>query len=172
MERCGFAPVLLPGPPSQLATQVRSVLPQLLVLDLASGGIRGLGIVQTVRYAAPACAVVLLSPFEGLRTAALEAGAYELAGKDDLRDLERCLRRLKAELDARDSAGLRVQPVVGVQTASQWQGEQKSVAVVGEISAVAPGKTAGDWETKARTTFAVQADEAFEDVIDGFLGDP
>ncbi len=115
MERCGFAAALMPGPPSHLAAQVRRRSSQLLVLDLASAGTRGLRIVDTLQRAVPSCAVVLLAPFEGLRAAALEAGAYDLAGRDDLRDLERCLRRLTAELDARDLAALCVHPVVGVE---------------------------------------------------------
>jgi ActR/RegA family two-component response regulator len=104
MKRCGFAVTLLHGPGSDLPTQVRKLSPPLLVLDLACAGSRGLGVIQDLRSAAPVCAVVLLAPFESLRRSALEGGAYDLTTSDDLRNLERCLRRLRAELDARDSA--------------------------------------------------------------------
>jgi hypothetical protein len=46
-----------------------------------------------LRTVAPRCDVILLADFEELRGAALAAGAYELVGKCDLRDLERSLRR-------------------------------------------------------------------------------
>lgn len=110
MERCGYAVALLHGPGSEVPAQARALSAELVVFDLAAGGSRGLGVIQDIRSAAPGCAVVLLAPFEGLRQSALEAGAYELTGRDDLRHLERCLRRLSAELDARDSTDPPAQP--------------------------------------------------------------
>ena len=84
--------------------------PDVVVLDLASSGGRGLRIVDDVHAAVPSAAVVLLAPFEGLRTSAVSAGAYDLVGTDDLRPLGRTLRRLAAELDARDSITLPAGP--------------------------------------------------------------
>src|SRR4051794_40041847 len=103
MERCGFPVVVLEGPAAQLVAEARAVSPALVVFDLAAGGARGLRPVADLRRAVPRCAVVVLAPFETLRDAALHAGAYELVGRDDLRDLHRCLRRLSAEIAARES---------------------------------------------------------------------
>ena len=100
-ERCGFVVQVLRGPRSRVPAQLRACRPRVVVFDLASGGSRGLHVIDDLRT--PGCAIVLLAPFEALRSSALAAGAYELTGKDDLRQLERCLRRLTAELDAGDS---------------------------------------------------------------------
>jgi hypothetical protein len=97
MRRCGFA-VLYNGEPARdIPTAVGRLRPDLLVLELALAGARGLGIVPAVLDAAPGCRVVLVSTFDKLRAPALEAGAYDLVGRDDFRDLEQCLRRLQAE---------------------------------------------------------------------------
>ena len=146
MERCGFVVTVLKGPGSRLVAQAGDLSPEVVVFELASGGSRGLGLIQDLRSAARGCAVVLLAPFEGLRRSALAAGAYELTGSDDLRDLERCLRRLSAELDARDSAAGSVQPDLLVEAASQREGEQESLGIVGEIATAATSETAGDRE--------------------------
>jgi len=104
MERCGFAVAVLDGPAVELAGQARALSPDVLVFDLAGGGVRGLRLVRDLRRAVPRCAIVLLAPFETMRDEAIEAGAYEFVGRDDLRDLQRCLMRLAAELDARAPA--------------------------------------------------------------------
>jgi DNA-binding response OmpR family regulator len=109
MERGGFTVVVLPGPVSGLLSQAGDHAPALFVLDLASSGFGGLRLVGALRARLPDCAIVLLSPFESLRERALEAGAYDLVGRDDLRTLAACLRRLNAELDAR--AGSRAEDV-------------------------------------------------------------
>ena len=112
IEHCGFAVTILLGPASELVLQTLDLSPQLVVVDLASGGSRGLGLVEDLRGAVPTCSVVVLAPFEGLRESALAAGAYDLVGTDDLRDLERCLRRLSAELSASESGARGAQPDV------------------------------------------------------------
>ena len=172
MERCGFTVALLHGPGSEVAAQTRELSPELVVFDLTSGGSRGVGVVEDLRSAAATCVVVVLAPFEGLRQSALDAGAYELTGKDDLRDLERCLRRLTAELDARDSAARSVQPDFFADSASDWQGEQEPLAVVGEISTGAAREATGDGQPEAGTTLAVQGDETMKDLSDRLLGNP
>lgn len=164
IERCGFAVAVLRGPGSQLLAQTRAFSPTLVVFDLASGGSRGLAIIGDLRRAVPACTIVLLAPFEGLRESALAAGAYESVGKDDLRDLERCLRRLTAELDARDSAvedgRLRL---FGDQNPPR-SGVQEALAVLGDGAAVTPGETPNAGEAGAAT--ASQADETTKDRFD------
>ena len=169
MERCGFAVAVLRGQRSEVVAQTGSLSPDLVVFDLASGGSRGLWIVQDLHSAAPGCVVVLLSPFEGLRESALAAGAYELTGRDDLRDLERCLRRLTAELDARDSAAGSLHPDVFADSASHWKSEQETLAVVREVATGASSETSCEREPESGTTFAVQADEAVEDLPDRLL---
>jgi DNA-binding response OmpR family regulator len=79
-----------------ILSDLRASLPDLIVLELALAGERGLGIVSVLLGELPVSAVILLSPFETLRTPALEAGAYELVGKRDLRDLAGAVRRLAA----------------------------------------------------------------------------
>ncbi len=171
MERCGFSVALLRGPGSELVEQTRDVSPEVVVVDLASGGSRGLRVVVDLRTAVPSCAVIVLSPFEGLREPALEAGAYELAGTDDLRDLERCLRRLTAELSARESEGGCPQSGVFGMPAPDWDPEQEPVPVVGEVPTETASERPGDGEPQARAAFAVQADETVEDLVDRFLWD-
>lgn len=68
-----------------------------ILLDLSLAGVAGVRIVPALLTVAPGCAVILLSPFGGLRGAAVEAGAYDLVDPSDLRDLERCLDRLSTE---------------------------------------------------------------------------
>ncbi len=172
MERHGFAVAMLDGPGASLVGQLRDVAPGLVVLDLASAASRGLRIVEDLHTSVPTCAIVLLAPFEGLRGPALSVGAYDLVGTEDLRDLERCLRRLTAELDARDSAALRAHPCIGAEATAQGKGEQKPVAVAGEITTTAPRQASGDGESQAGAAFAVHADETLKSVVDGFLRDP
>ena len=104
MARLGFEVAFLEGCVSDMLAQIGDLSPALVVFDLACSGSRGLAIVQDLQSAAPGCIVVLLAPFPGLRQSALVAGAYDLTGTDDLRGLERCLRRLVAELDAGEFA--------------------------------------------------------------------
>ena len=138
--------------------------------DLASGGSHGLLIVRHLLRFVPTCAVVLLAPFDGLREPALKAGAYELVGKEDLRDLERCLLRPAGDLDA---AGRRRRPLMGYrECVSEGQGEQEGPAWVGAVRSISsagdirrarcssdlhratmshgPGLMARPWSTRAR----------------------
>ena len=172
MERCGFVVTRLHGPASELVEQARLVSPEVVVVDIASGGSRGLGIVGDVRAAVPACAGVLLAPFEGLRDSAREAGAYDLVGTDDLRDFERCLRRLGAELSAKESATRSTtEPRLFGDGARHRDAEQEAVAVVREVAPAIAGERPSDGEAQARATFAVQAHETLEDLPDGCFGD-
>ncbi len=72
----------------------------IILLELSLAGVAGLRIVPALLTAAPGCAVVVLSSFDGLRAAALDAGAYDLIDPSDLRDLENCLDRLLTETRA------------------------------------------------------------------------
>ncbi len=177
MERCGFGAIPLAGPASEVVAQVSLLSPEVLVFDLASGGARGLGVVEDLRRMVPGCAVVLLAPFDGLLESALEAGAYDLVGKDDLRDLERCLRRLRAELDARDASDLGTQPDLFVTPRSQRENQEErattpAAAAVGEVAPGGPSQSPGDGEPEPRSSFSIQADEPVEDSVDGLFGNP
>lgn len=70
--------------------------PDIVVVDLALAGDRGLRIVTDLRKAAPDCAVVVVVPyrFGGLRASAEEAGAMALMELSDLRPLRPCLERI------------------------------------------------------------------------------
>ena len=79
---------------------------RVILLDLALAGMAGLGIIACLRAVAPRAAIVLLSPFVGLRAAAVEAGAHELVDPQDLRQLERCLDGLVGEVADGGGQGL------------------------------------------------------------------
>jgi ActR/RegA family two-component response regulator len=70
--------------------------PDLAVVALAACGTRGLGAVTAVRDAHDRCAVVVLSPFVGLRSAASRRGAWALVEEDDLQALEAVLAEIAA----------------------------------------------------------------------------
>ncbi len=92
MERCGFqvVAVVASAPLAMRVAQRRR--PHVIVLDLALTGELGLKVVPQLTTAAPGVAVVVLSSFNTLEGAALEAGACELLDKSDMRQLERCLQ--------------------------------------------------------------------------------
>jgi len=68
--------------------------PNLIVLDVDLMGSRGLQLIPALLAVAPSCALVVLSSFDSLRFAALEAGAFAVVGKSDLRELQRELARM------------------------------------------------------------------------------
>lgn len=73
--------------------------PDLAVVALAACGTRGLGAVTAVRDAHDGCAVVVLSPFVGLRSAASRRGARALVEEDDLQALEAVLTEIAQSRD-------------------------------------------------------------------------
>lgn len=70
--------------------------PDLVVIDLALAGDRGLGVVAALHDAAPGCAVVVVVPpaFVGLQPEAVAAGAMTLLESSDLRPLQCCVEHL------------------------------------------------------------------------------
>ena len=103
LSRSGFDVVGVVSSPAE-ALAAAGGLPDVVVLDLALSGTRGLGILGALHAVAPACELVVLSPFVALREAALDAGACDFIDKRDMRQLERCLRRV-AEQAATSPAG-------------------------------------------------------------------
>lgn len=68
--------------------------PEVILLDVDLTGTRGLRLIPTLLSVAPNCELLVLSSFDSLRFAALEAGAFAVIGKSDLRELRRSLARL------------------------------------------------------------------------------
>lgn len=99
LTRSGFEVVGSFGsvPETLLAAELSA--PDVIVLDLALAGDLGLRVIAALQAARPGCAVVVLSPFASLRGSTLEAGAYDFVPDPglDLRELERCIRRLAGE---------------------------------------------------------------------------
>lgn len=109
LEARGFEVVAFSERPVDIVSTVKSVRAQLVVLELAMAGARGLQLVRDIAEGAPGCAVVLLSPFDALREPALAAGAYDLVGSD-LRRLAACLQLpegMTSTATVSDSADLR-----------------------------------------------------------------
>lgn len=73
-----------------------SIQPNLVVIDLALTGERGLRIVPELHEAAPGCAVVVAAPpeFVDLRLDAVASGAVTLVKTSDLRPLQCSVERL------------------------------------------------------------------------------
>lgn len=99
LARCGFDLVGSVESAGDALVAVELATPDVVVVDLTLTGDLGVRVVTALRAAQPRCAVVVLSPFPSLRQSALEAGAYDFVAdsSSDLRELERCLRRLADE---------------------------------------------------------------------------
>lgn len=96
MERNGISVVGVENSGTRAIAAARSTLPDLVVMDLALSGALGLRLVGALLDAAPGAAVVVLSPFNTLRGAALFAGALELVSLRDLRRLAVCVHHVLA----------------------------------------------------------------------------
>ncbi|MDQ4142443.1 MAG: response regulator [Actinomycetota bacterium] len=94
LDRSGFHVAVSAGSAQDVLEQLRRLAPDVVVFELALAAARGLKFVADLRSAAPCCQVILLSPFESLREAAVKAGASALVGNEDLRDFEWAVRRL------------------------------------------------------------------------------
>ena len=97
--RSGFEVIATVVSPADALMAVEFSAPDVVVVDLALTGDLGLGMISAFRAAQPRCAIVVLSPFEALRPAAIAAGAYDVVvnAASDLRALERCLVRAAAD---------------------------------------------------------------------------
>lgn len=94
----GFSVAAVVATGAEALAAAGALTPELVVIDLALAGERGLGIISALVEASPATTVVALIParFAALRADAREAGARELVELGDLRPLRRCLERLHA----------------------------------------------------------------------------
>lgn len=97
VDRGGFRVLASVDSPERLLWMAATSQPEVIVLHLGVVGFTGLHVVRILKAVAPGCAVVLLSPFVSLRTPAIESGAYDLVDSEDLRELQRCLERLRRE---------------------------------------------------------------------------
>lgn len=91
MAGCGFDVIDEVHSADAALSAVGDSQPDSVVLDIEVAGTRGLGIISEIRACAPGCVVIVLSLFDGLRVAALAAGASGFTGKLDLRELRRHL---------------------------------------------------------------------------------
>ena len=92
----GFAVTSFEERPSDLVSTVRSLGADLVVLELAMIGEQGLQTVRDLIEGANCRTVLLLSPFDTLREAALAAGSHDLIG-NDMRAIDHCVRRLQSD---------------------------------------------------------------------------
>lgn len=83
----------------QLLDVVSRTMPNIIVLDLALAGIRGLDVVRDLHRTCTECALIVLSPFVGLRDDAIAAGARALVDVRDLRDLDAVLATMTAPIE-------------------------------------------------------------------------
>lgn len=90
LEAHGFEVVSFSERPADVASTVRSLHADVVVLELAMAGASGLHVVRDITDRVPGCAVILLSPFDTLGGPAVAAGAVALIGTD-LNGLEACL---------------------------------------------------------------------------------
>lgn len=88
MERCRFEIVGVTGFPDESIPAALATRPDAVVFDLALSGDLGLKIIPAFLASSPACMVVVLSPFTGLRAQARELGAMGLVDPRDLRHVE------------------------------------------------------------------------------------
>ena len=101
LRRKGFGIVATVSSADELLAAAAHAEARVILLDLALAGLAGLRIITPLRNLVPGAAVVVLSPFVNLRSAAMEAGAYDLVDLRDPRELERCLERVMAESETR-----------------------------------------------------------------------
>ncbi len=96
LVRCGFEVAAEVDSFTALHDVVQRTQPAVVVLSLPLPGMSTLAAVQALREEAPESAIVVLSAFETLGIAALEAGARALVPEDDPRMLVVVLDELAA----------------------------------------------------------------------------
>ena len=92
LDRCGFTLSATAQDYLTLRALVSKHQPTVAVVTLPLPGMNGLRAVRELREAAPDCQIVLLSAFDQLDVAAVEAGAAALVAEDDLQSLQVLLR--------------------------------------------------------------------------------
>ena len=96
LARCGYDVVGEAEDFAGLDRLLREEGPTVVVLSLPVVGISSLAAVTALRSRAPGCEVVLLSSFDQLEVAALEAGATALVSESDPQALQAVLREIAA----------------------------------------------------------------------------
>lgn len=92
---CGFTLIADVAAADDAIEVAAATHPDVILLDLDLAGRRGVQLITALLSTSPNCVLLVLSSFDSLRFAALEAGAFAVVGKSDLRDLRRSLERLK-----------------------------------------------------------------------------
>lgn len=133
LARHGFA-VSTAADLGELERTARCILPAVAVVGLPVAGASGMQAVRRVLAAAPACAVLVLSPFATLDLPAVEAGAAALLDEHDVVGLERALRAAFPDVPVpRPSDGPPAQPALASASASTSTSASAS-AVSGRVS--------------------------------------
>lgn len=96
LGRCGFTVAGETTSFGQLLEVVRTARPAVAVVGIPLAGMSTLAAVSLLRQEAPTCQVVVLSPFDELQLAALEAGAEALVAEHDMQALQAVLREVAA----------------------------------------------------------------------------
>lgn len=96
MHGFGFEAIEVETTATEAVATAGRATPQLLVVDLASCGIEGLGSVRSLMAAAPHAPAVVIAPFSSLVRPALEAGAVAVLDLTDFRPLLPWLQRVRA----------------------------------------------------------------------------
>lgn len=96
LYRHGFDVTTHVGPMAEVLVAADRRRPQVVVVDAALTGLAGLAALSSISDAAPGCAIIVLSQLDGLRQAALEAGATDVVAPADLRRLATCVQELAA----------------------------------------------------------------------------
>ncbi len=99
LTRSGFTVAAEAQTFSRLRALVISEGPTVAVLTLPLTGMTGLAAVRALRAEAPGCEVVLLSSFDQLTVAAVEAGATALVAEDDPQALHAVVLGIAARSD-------------------------------------------------------------------------
>lgn len=102
LTRCGFEVAGEADTFLALRAIVRATPPTVVVVTVPLVGVSSLAVVSMLHADAPTCAVVILSVFERLHLAALEAGAWALVPEDDPRVLQSVLLEIAAATYERD----------------------------------------------------------------------
>lgn len=135
---CGFDLVASFELVAAASAAVEEAHPDVVVVDVATCGVVGLPAISGLREASPVSAVIVLSPFEQLRAAALEAGALAMVTNDDLRPLLLCLEGIRQAAHG----GLACPCCAGATTAavSGLHGSRVTKSEAGKGSASARGR--------------------------------
>jgi DNA-binding NarL/FixJ family response regulator len=101
LEESGFEVVADAGMAIDAVDFAESLVPDVLILDLAMPGISGLDVIGEIREKTPTTTIVVYSAFADSPSAALERGASHVIVKTDVERLEVTLQLLAVQIAQR-----------------------------------------------------------------------